>query len=536
MSPTATRHGPRARTSGEPVTRGFASTRVMVTAFVVASVGLTLWLYGSVPPFTSYRWVLLGRTPEDPDRVLIPGDLAATQLPFGLGDGGVGLVVGMAALVVGGASCLAGARERSRMRIHRWDYFFVLVGLVATWSLLAILLEAGRRELAWHVLWIVVVAVTGCYTLATTLVRLRAGTLGRTIFWPRVFRTLPPGQIAGMGVIVVVVTATALLLGGATWCITEAASASAFGSPFLANWTGWWLVSVALPLVTLAVVALLCRNIIEITEANEAAVEARFREERFRAELVTNVTHDIRTPLTSVIAYADLIARLDIDDDRLAGYTAVLSRKAERLRVLIGDLLDASRASAGSLPVHREVLDLAEMLGQIVGDHDDDLAARDLAWVGPDTGPAGERDSGRALVTADGEHLRRILENLLGNVVKYARPGTTVHAGIDRQAERSGVVRLRLTNVMARRLAVPAAELVGQFTRGDAARTGEGSGLGLFIADRLAALLGGRLALDADDETFVATLDLPGPGAPPRVRRAAESSGADEPRTPSTGR
>ncbi|OJX97952.1 MAG: hypothetical protein BGO96_13725 [Micrococcales bacterium 73-15] len=525
MSPTATRHGPRARTSGEPATRGFASTRVMVTAFVVATLGLTLWLYGSVPPFTSYRWFLLGRTPDDPDRVLIPGDLAATQLPFGLGDGGVGLVVGVAALVVGGASCLAGARERSTLRIHRWDYFFVLVGALSALALVTILLETGRRQLVWHVLWLAVVAVSVCYVTATTLVRLRAGTLARTIFWPRVFRTLPPGQIAGMGVLVVVVTATALLLGGAVWCIAEVVTASAFGSAFFANWTGWWLVTVGLPLVTLAVVAVLCRNIIEITEANEAAVEARFREERFRAELVTNVTHDIRTPLTSVIAYADLIARLDIDDDRLADYTAVLSRKAERLRVLIGDLLDASRASAGSLPVHREVLDLAEMLGQIVGDHDDDLAARDLTWVGPDAGPAGEPGRGRALVTADGEHLRRILENLLGNVVKYARPGTTVRASIDRPAERSGVVRLRLANVMARRLAVPAAELVGQFTRGDAARTGDGSGLGLFIADRLTALLGGRLTLDADDETFVATLDLPGPGALQQGRRAAGSSG-----------
>lgn len=304
-------------------------------------------------------------------------------------------------------------------------------------------------------------------------------------------------------ILVVIIGATGLLLFGAVWSIREVTGTSDYAPLMLSDWLSVWLLTVAVPAATLAVVAVLCRDLLAITAAKEAAVEARYREERFRAELVTNVTHDIRTPLTSIVNYVDLIARLDLPDPALAEYTAVLSRRAERLRVLIGDLLEASRVSSGAVPVRLQVLDVVELLGQIAGDLDEALAARDLVWQGP--------PPGRVPVLADGEHLWRILENLLGNVAKHARPGTAVRAGVETSVEPvgRGVVRLSLVNVVAQPLSVPAEELVTRFTRGDAARRTEGSGLGLFIADRLAGLMGASLHLSVAGEHFVARVDLP---------------------------
>ncbi|MGC3952951.1 MAG: HAMP domain-containing sensor histidine kinase [Propionicimonas sp.] len=453
------------------------SSAVTAAGFVLASLGLIVVLYSSVQPFSYYG----RRFP-----IALPGAPVA------------GLIALVSGFVIATWSCLADAERRSRARLHRLDWFFVLIGLVAVWSLLAGFFEAGRGFLGWHLICLTILAVTGGYAWATTLVRLRAGTLRETVFWFRVFAVLPVRQFSGVFIMVVVVIASGVLLLGALTSFDSATRGSSYSDIVLSLWLADWLTTVALPGLTLAVVAVLCANILSITAARQAAVEAQLREERFRAELVTNVTHDIRTPLTSIINYVDLIDKLELDDPTLAEYTSVLGRKAERLRVLIGDLLEASRASAGTLVVRLQPIDLTELLAQVAGDLDEALAARQITWIGPPPGPV--------WVQADGEQLWRILENLVGNVTKYAKPGSCAHAELFRTPT---TVVLRLANLTAEPLLVPGEELIAQFARGDASRHAEGSGLGLFIADRLAQLMGASLRVSVDGTHFAAVVELP---------------------------
>jgi signal transduction histidine kinase len=175
--------------------------------------------------------------------------------------------------------------------------------------------------------------------------------------------------------------------------------------------------------------------------------------------------------------------------------------------VLIGDLLDASRVSAGTLAVRLEPLELTELIAQVAGDFDEAFTARQLTWVGPPVG--------QYLVQADSEHLWRILENLVGNIVKYARPGSCVHADLVRlPGGPAGTIALRLSNLTAEPVFATAEQLTSQFVRGDSARSSEGSGLGLFIADRLARLMGARLALSIEGDRFSATVELPAAAVP----------------------
>lgn len=454
-----------------------AGTPVTVAGFALANLGLAVALYGSVHPFAYY-----GR--------MFGWSLPQSAVP--------GLIAFLGGLAIATWSCLADAERRSTTRLHRLDWFFVLVGLMTGWSLVSGFFEVGRAAPGWHVVCLIALAVSGSYVWATAAVRLRAGKVRETIFWPRVFAVLPLNQFSGIFILAVVVIATGVLSLGAISSFQTAVRWSSYSGESFGSWLGDWFTMVALPGLTLAVVAVLCANILSITAARQAAVEAQLREERFRAELVTNVTHDIRTPLTSIVNYVDLIDKLALDDPTLAEYTAVLGRKAERLRVLIGDLLEASRASAGTLPVRLEAVDLTELLAQVAGDFDDALAARGLTWIGPS--PA------VVLALADGEHLWRILENLVGNVVKYAKPGTCVHAEL---APTTTGVRLRLVNLTAEPLLLSGEELISQFTRGDAARHSEGSGLGLFIADRLAGLMGASLQVTSEGNQFAAVVELP---------------------------
>jgi signal transduction histidine kinase len=465
-----------------------------VGSFTVAALAFVAGLYARVPPFANYRGVF--------DR---------TPLPLGthLSDGRLELAVFLTAAVVASLACFWDAGARARARLHRLDYFFVVLGIVVGGTLLAGLFVRGRYDSFWHVVCLTGLAVLASYGWCTTLVRLRAGTIRRTVFWPRVFETLPLRQFSGIFILAVVIGGVLLLANGVRAVLSDAVNYAYALDTSLVSWLWAWFSGVALPVLALAVVAVLCRDLIAITVAKERAVEARLREERFRAELITNVTHDIRTPLTSIVNYVDLIDKLDLDDPRLAEYTEVLGRKADRLKVLIGDLLEASRASAGNLPVRLEPIEVTEILGQIAGDFDDAFAARGLTWVGP--------AAGHDMVEADGEHLWRILENLVGNVVKYAKPGSCVHADLHRLP---GTVRLSISNRTAEPIFASADELLSQFVRGDAARHSEGSGLGLFIADRLARLMGASLTLGVDGDRFTASVDLPTGHALPAADRA----------------
>ena len=465
-----------------------------LAGYLMAASGLVVYLYGQITPFASYAYLLgIQGTPVS----------AVT-----------GLLVIPAGWVLATVSALLDAERRAVWRAHRLDYFFAVVGVVVLGTLQIGLLEWGRNEVFWHLSsWLLLTALAG-YGWETSLVRLAGRTMRTTVCWPRIFGTLPVRQFSGAFILIVVVLATAVLLLGLVGAVDAATGRTDYNDAGYSSWlAGYWAPTVFLPAVVLAVVAILGQNIVTVTAGRQRAIEAQLREERFRAELITNVTHDLRTPLTSIINYADLIGRQPATDPALSEYAAVLGRKAERLRVLVGDLLEASRASAGTVAVRLEPIELTEILGQVAGDFDDAFAARGLEWV---SAPAPH-----CVVAADGAQLWRILENLVGNVVKYARPGSAVRAEV---LALPGVGAIRLRNRMDAPLTVPAEALTAQFVRGDASRHGEGSGLGLFIADRLARLMGADLQLAVDGPDFVATITLP-PVEPARLPLHARMAG-----------
>ena len=228
------------------------------------------------------------------------------------------------------------------------------------------------------------------------------------------------------------------------------------------------------------------------------AVEDRLRSERFKTELITNVSHDLKTPLTSIVNYVDLLSRLELPD-QAAEYVEVLRRQSARLKKLTEDLVEASKASTGSLPVTCQPVRLEELLGQVTAEYSDRFDAAGLHGVAqlPDE---------TLTVLADGRYLWRVMDNLLSNVCKYALPGTRVY--ITAQAQEGKAV-IAVKNISRDKLNISAEELMERFVRGDASRNTEGSGLGLSIAQSLCALMGGALKLTVDGDLFKAEVDLP---------------------------
>ena len=229
------------------------------------------------------------------------------------------------------------------------------------------------------------------------------------------------------------------------------------------------------------------------------AVDERLRSEHFRAELITNVSHDLKTPLTSIINYVDLLKKEEIDNPRAAEYIAVLDRKSQRLKKLTEDLVEASKASTGSLTVVRERLDLGQLLDQALGEYGQRLERAGLSVVR-------STPEHPVWVMADGRHLWRVLDNLLSNCAKYALGGTRVY--VDLQVHSDCAV-LTVKNISRQPLNMEAGRLMERFVRGDASRTEEGSGLGLSIAQSLTELQQGRFQLEIDGDLFKASVTLP---------------------------
>ncbi len=231
----------------------------------------------------------------------------------------------------------------------------------------------------------------------------------------------------------------------------------------------------------------------------QSAVEQRMRSERFKTELITNVSHDIKTPLTSIINYVDLMEKQNIEDPTLQEYLAVVSRQSARLKKLTEDLLEASKASTGNLTVERAPCHLGILLEQAVGEYTEKAAAAGLTLLL-------EQPEQTVTVLADGRHLWRVFDNLLNNVCKYALAGTRVYVDLSVQG---GTAHILFRNISATPLHVTAEELMERFVRGDTARHTEGSGLGLSIARSLTELQGGTFALTVDGDLFKAEITLP---------------------------
>ena len=229
------------------------------------------------------------------------------------------------------------------------------------------------------------------------------------------------------------------------------------------------------------------------------AVDEKMKSERFKAELITNVSHDLKTPLTSIINYVNLLKSTQQTDPKAAEYIEVLDRKSQRLKKLTEDLVEASKASTGVLSVVREKIGMGQLIDQALGEWEEKLNDKKLTLVA--TLPEGE-----AWVYADGRHLWRVIDNLLSNCAKYAMEGTRVYLDLERG---KGQVALSVKNVSREPLNVPAERLMERFVRGEESRSTEGSGLGLSIARSLTELQGGSFDLAVDGDLFKAIVTLP---------------------------
>ena len=225
------------------------------------------------------------------------------------------------------------------------------------------------------------------------------------------------------------------------------------------------------------------------------AAEKQLKAERMKAELVTNVSHDIKTPLTSVINYVDLLQQPHTEEEGTQ-YLEVLSRQSARLKRLVEDLMDMSKASTGNMSVNATALDAVEAVNQALGEFADKLAVNQLT-------PVFRCPMEQMHMYADGRITWRVLSNLLGNVVKYALPGTRVYLDLNRQNK---CVVLSIKNISREELNITAEELTERFVRGDASRNTEGSGLGLNIAQSLMRLQRGDMELTVDGDLFKVTL------------------------------
>ncbi len=226
----------------------------------------------------------------------------------------------------------------------------------------------------------------------------------------------------------------------------------------------------------------------------------QMKSERMKSELITNVSHDIKTPLTSIINYVDLLQKTE-DEAAQREYLEVLDRQSQRLKKLIEDLMEMSRANSGNVAVEITPTDVTEAVNQALGEFSDTLDSCGLTVLL-------KAPAEPVMALCDGKHLWRVLSNCLSNVVKYAMPGTRVYVDV---LTRGTKAEISVKNISAQMLNVSAEELMERFVRGDASRNTEGNGLGLNIAKSLMELQGGRLDLVVDGDLFkvVLTLNIP---------------------------
>ena len=243
----------------------------------------------------------------------------------------------------------------------------------------------------------------------------------------------------------------------------------------------------------------LADNINNIRDGLDKAIDSQLRSERMKSELITNVSHDLKTPLTSIINYIELIKKEEnITPEYLKDYVNVLDSKSKRLKVLIEDLFEASKASSGNIELNMEKIDIIQLLRQSIGELEEKLseANLDLKINVPED---------KVYVRADGRRLYRVLENLLSNISKYSLPNTRVYIDI---TEVEGRVKLIMKNISSYELNFDPEEIMERFKRADDSRNTEGSGLGLAIARDLIKLQGGEFAIDIDGDLFKSIIEF----------------------------
>ncbi|MEH7345117.1 HAMP domain-containing sensor histidine kinase [Bacillus sp. JJ1532] len=242
----------------------------------------------------------------------------------------------------------------------------------------------------------------------------------------------------------------------------------------------------------------LAANINSITDGLKKAVDSELKSERLKTELITNVSHDIRTPLTSIITYVDLLKK-EKDPAKVAEYVEVLDQKSKRLKILTDDLFEAAKASSGNIPVQLERIDIGSLINQGLGEVSDKIEELGLEF-------RFNYPKEKVYIQADGKLLWRSIENVLSNIFKYALRGSRVYIDIE---DVGNEILLTFKNISAYELNISADELMERFTRGDESRTSQGSGLGLSIAESLTEIQKGKFMIQVDGDLFKTMIYMP---------------------------
>jgi signal transduction histidine kinase len=244
--------------------------------------------------------------------------------------------------------------------------------------------------------------------------------------------------------------------------------------------------------------ATLARNVNALKQGMETSQAAQAKSERFKADLITNVSHDLRTPLTSIITYTELLQTPELAAEHRDAYVEIIDRKSKRLKVLIDDLFEISKMASGSIELAKEKVDMGQLLEQALAEHDEMIRQSTLQFrvTKPDT---------PIYCVVDGQKLWRVFDNLIGNILKYALDHTRVYISITTTADK---VEMTFKNITKYELSDNIDELFERFKRGDASRHTDGSGLGLAIAKSIVDLHGGDLNLEVDGDLFKATVIL----------------------------
>lgn len=250
----------------------------------------------------------------------------------------------------------------------------------------------------------------------------------------------------------------------------------------------------------------LANSVNSIGKGIKEAVEISMKDERMKADLITNVSHDIKTPLTSIINYVDLIKREQVDNEKVQNYIRVLDEKSQRLKQLTDDLVEASKITSGNISLHFERINLMELMNQTIGEFSEKFDSKNLATVM-------NVNTQDTVIEADSRRIWRVMENLFNNVYKYAMPGTRVYLTLDKAAhsaeEETDRIQVTIKNISENPLLCKPEELTERFIRGDESRTTEGSGLGLSIAQNLTLAQKGDFKIELDGDLFKVYLTFP---------------------------
>ena len=241
------------------------------------------------------------------------------------------------------------------------------------------------------------------------------------------------------------------------------------------------------------------KDIQSIQGGLKTAVNKAIKGERMKTDLITNVSHDLKTPLTSIINYVDLLKQEELNSEAADAYIGILEEKSNRLKQLIEDLIEASKASSGNIAISKEEVDLKELVTQACGEYEEKIqqANLDLRINSPEE---------KVLIFADGKYMWRIIENIMSNAIKYSMENSRIYIDIE---ESNGYGLLTMKNMSAYPLDIDPAELTERFIRADQSRSTEGSGLGLSIAQSLTSIQDGHFGISIDGDLFKVTIEVP---------------------------